>query len=137
MRRLDIDLPSKTTRIALNTSAGTTPSDPDRAAHFALIRSVAATLAEQKPDLPVAIGEGSAARKAMFVVGLLAIIFGLGIPIAALMTGVSADRMVEASVPILALGGFGVWIAWANAPWRARPTLPAVALPAMIDALEA
>ncbi|MDA7425381.1 hypothetical protein [Thalassococcus lentus] len=137
LRRLDIELPDTTTRIALNISADTAPSDPDRAEHFALIHAVASTPAEHQPGLSVSIGEGDGARMAMFAIGVLAIVFGLGIPIAALMTGVSPDRMIEASVPILALSGFGIWVALTNAPWRARPSLPASALPALLDSLEA
>lgn len=136
MRRLELTHPKGTFTIAINIARNTPADDPDLASHRALIRAVATQLAAQDPHMPVAIGEGPRARLAMFIVGVLALLIGLGIGIAASITGISGDRMAAAAAPMLALIALGVITVQSNRPWGDDPQIPAATLPLMIDALD-
>ncbi|MEC3862260.1 hypothetical protein VK792_13280 [Mesobacterium sp. TK19101] len=136
MRRLDLYTGKRVVHIGLNRDASLPVTDSDRAAHHALCRALATHLAENTPDLPVAIGETGGARWAMFAIGASSLLFSLGILIAAAVSGISGDRMAAAALPMLMLAGLGVLLIQGNAPWKKQPTLPATLLPAMIDALD-
>lgn len=137
MRRLDLIGPDGLMcRIALNSRKGLPPQDPDRAAHRALCLDVLRTLTAQTPDLPVALKETGALRVLWFGIGLLALIAGPGIAIAAVATGVDADRLIPMLVPVLLLGAFGAFIAWTHAPWRKVPSLPVSIMPTIIETMD-
>lgn len=137
MRRLDLSSPAGMIRIAINSRLGLPGTHPDRAAHRALCRAVAERLAERAPDLPVRSGEGGRLRAVWFGIGLLALVMGLGIGIAALATGVASDRITGMVLPLVVLVLFGAYTMYGHAPWRQRPTLPVSALPALLDSIDA
>lgn len=76
-------------------------------------------------EIAVTVGEYGRARVAIFAVGVVSVLGGFGIGVAALASGISGDRLAGAAVPILLLVVFGLFLVRANAPWRKRPELPA------------
>ncbi|SMX43236.1 hypothetical protein [Maliponia aquimaris] len=136
MRRLDLVGPEGLTRIALNCSALLPPDDPDRAAHRALCLAVARRLAERTPDLPVALAETGAVRALWFGIGVMSMLAGPGIGIAALASGVSTDRLPAMAFPVLLLGALGAVLMWSNQPWKTAPTVPVSVLPKLIEAMD-
>ncbi|MBV6635677.1 MAG: hypothetical protein KI788_07215 [Mameliella sp.] len=136
MRRLDLTTPSGLIRIAINSRLGLPGDHPDRAAHRTLCSAVAERLARHAPDLPVRIGETGRLSMVWFGIGVLALVMGPGLGIAALATGVDADRLVGMVVPVAALALFGAVIMHGHAPWRRRPEVPVSTLPALLERLD-
>ncbi|WP_089276907.1 hypothetical protein [Antarctobacter heliothermus] len=136
MRRLDLRGASGLCRISVNTRLGLPPDDPNRAAHRALCRRVSEHLSSRAPDLPVKIGEAGAIRALWFGIGVLSLVMGLGIGIAALATGVSSDRLLGMIVPVTLLALFGAVLMHRHALWRTPLEIPVSALPAIVDLLD-
>ncbi len=136
LRRLDLTAPSGLIRITINSRLGLPADHPDRAAHRALCSAVAERLARHAPDLPVRIGETGKLRMVWFGIGVLALVMGLGIGIAALATGVETDRLVGMVVPVAVLTLFGAVTLHSYAPWRRSPELPVATLPALLETLD-
>lgn len=137
MRRLDLGGTEGVCRIAINSTRGLPPEDPDRAAHQDLCRAVAARLADRAPDLPVTIGERGAIRAIWFGLGVVSLLAGLGLGVGALASGLSGDRLIGAAVPLVLLTLLGGLLMSGCNPWRKPPQIPVEALPALLDTLEA
>lgn len=107
------------------TDAAGSMSDPDYVSFLSAVGAIANRLGEVAPELPVTIGEYGRSRIAMFTIGVLCLIFGVGIGIAALADGRGDRIMGEAMAPLALMILFGIFYSWQNAPWRARESLPA------------
>lgn len=121
MSRLDI-MPhdgQPTLSISCNSAALDPMADPEFIAYRATVSSVCTRLGNIVPDLPVTVGEYGRTRMWMFIIGVVSIVFALGIAIAALAGGRG-----EALAPVAVMLIFGLVIAWANAPWRPKPRVP-------------
>lgn len=126
MSRLDFLTKDHTARRSLgcNTTTVDPWSDPDYLAFRATVAAVLDRFATARPDLPVTIGEYGRARIWIFLIGVVATLFALGIAIGALAGGRGDALAGEALVPVTALLLFGLYFAWANAPWRRGPRVP-------------
>ncbi|MCB1366412.1 MAG: hypothetical protein KDK00_01485 [Rhodobacteraceae bacterium] len=133
MRRLDLKVGSVTRRIGINIDMDAPPDDPDLGAHLALMQAIAAHLAAGRPALPVTLGETGRTRLALFVIGVLSVLFAIGITAASMITGLSGDRLAGASVPVILLFVFGIAIGGNNLPWKGEPALPVSLLPAILE----
>ncbi|QIE46029.1 hypothetical protein G5B38_11115 [Pseudohalocynthiibacter aestuariivivens] len=134
MRRLDLVTNEGRKSIALNLGIRVGRDDPDRVAIRQVHSAVADAVYAARPDIQVALGEQGAARIAMFVVGVMTLLFGIGMCIAMFVTNVSMDRAVGVAVPIglmVVLGGF---FAHKYAPWREAVTLSIQAFAVMMAA---
>lgn len=126
MSRLDLLTKDRTARRSLscNSTATDPQSDPDYIAFRETMAAVLERLAATRPDIPVTIGEYGRARLSMFLVAAVAALFALGMTIAAVASG-RGDRLAgEGLVPVAALLLFGLYFAWAYAPWRPRARVP-------------
>jgi len=126
MSRLDFLTKGGTAKRSLgcNSTATDPGSDPDYRAFRDIIAAVLDRLATTRPDITVAIGEYGRARIWMFLIGVVAALFALGMAIAAVASG-RGDRLAgEGLVPVAALLFFGLYFAWAYAPWRRRLRVP-------------
>jgi len=137
MRRLDIITTDGTHSIALNIAKGVGPDDSERAALRKIHSAVATALSETRPNLMVKIGEYGRAKFWFFVVGLLALIGAVGLLVAALMTGVSGDKLAGAVVPIGFLVVFGGFIAARYNTWQKTPGIPISTLAVVFEHLDA
>lgn len=135
MRRLDLRTAANQHRIGITINMSATPDDPDLGRHLALMRAIAANLAETRPTLPVTLGETGRTKVALFVIGVLSVLFAIGMALASIITGLSGDRLAGASVPVILLFVFGIAIAGNNLPWTGEPALPVSLLPAILDHL--
>lgn len=93
------------------------PGDENNTEFRKLCAAILSELAERKPDLQVVIGAGGAVRWSMFLIGLLAALFGLVVFLAVFAGGV---RESKAAFALLSGGGFilfGVWLGWSYRPW--------------------
>ncbi|WP_084395679.1 hypothetical protein [Henriciella aquimarina] len=94
---------------------------------MSLAASVLENLAAREPDMPVAFGAGSGVRWAMFLIGLLAGLFGLGLWASVAMGGTAQDETLF----VLLFGGlfvvFGAGLGWAYRPWAPPRMLSASA----------
>ncbi len=95
--------------------------------NIAFKRLTAAILGEietRKPDLQVAFGAGGGIRTAMFLIGLLAAVFGLIILVSLMGGGVRTGRSLGAFAFGTGFTLFGAWLGWSYRPWAPVPTLP-------------
>ena len=102
------------------------PGDESNLQFRALCAAVLDDLARRKPDMQVAIGAGGGIRWAMFIIGLVAGLFGLAVM---LLTATGAVRESKALFAILfglGFAAFGAFIGWSYRPW-APPELISVA----------
>ncbi|KUF11204.1 hypothetical protein [Pseudoponticoccus marisrubri] len=132
LRRLDLSFPEGRTRIAINVPRSAGPEQPDRRAHLALCRAIAAQLAKHQPQLPVHLGEGGRVRWVMFGMGAVSVLIALAIFFGALASGVSTDRLIGAAIPVGLLVLFGGAVMATTVPWAARPACTATELPARL-----
>lgn len=126
MSRLDLLTKDRAARRSLicNSTATDPESDLDYLAFRDAVAAVLDRLAATRPDIPVTIGEYGRARLSMFLVGAVAALFALGMAIAAVASG-RGDRLAgEGLVPVAALLLFGLYFAWAYAPWRRGLRVP-------------
>ena len=136
-RFMRLDLWAGETRRSLSYSgaaAGWT-ADPDARAFLELARDTLDTLAGVRPDLDVTLGARGGPRLAMFAIGIAAILLGAGVFTGALASGVSADRLVAAAMPMGLLTLIGAFTALANSPWRKPPLGRPQAVARVIDGL--
>lgn len=99
-----------------------------------LVTAVLRALNTARPDIQIGWGIRGHARVVLFFLGLLCLLVGIGLPVAAIASGVSSDRFAAAALPSLLLLALGVVFSWANRPWAPLPTVP---LSRLIAALEA
>lgn len=125
LQRLDISVRDRLHRISLTVPTNTSPEHATQAAYDRVLFAVLQGVAHAGPDVPVFVGEARRARWAMFGIGVVSFLFAAGILIAALVSGLSSDRLIGASVPIAVLALFGVVLINANAPWRPELSIPA------------
>jgi hypothetical protein len=110
--------------ISITSSVSTMAEDPDLIAFGNCVAAICHDLAQRNPDLPVTIGERGWASVAIFAVGAVSVLGGIGLLIVSL-AGLGGARGLESTaVPILTLILFGVLIASTNLPWRRRPQVP-------------
>ena len=115
MSRLDLLTKDRAARRSLicNSTATDPESDLDYLAFRDAVAAVLDRLAATRPDIPVTI-----------LVGAVAALFALGMAIAAVASG-RGDRLAgEGLVPVAALLLFGLYFAWAYAPWRRGLRVP-------------
>ncbi|MAS07833.1 MAG: hypothetical protein CL534_24540 [Ahrensia sp.] len=126
MSRLDFLTKDRaaTRSLGCNSTAADPGSDPDYLAFRDTVAAFLDRLATARPNLPVTIGEYGRARLWIFLIGVVAALFALGISFGALAGGRGDALAGEALVPVAALLLFGLYFAWSNAPWRPRPRVP-------------
>ncbi len=96
-----------------------------------LLQDLCLTLSKHHPDLQITIGEYGRARLAIFAIGIMSLIFALGLVAVALWTGLAPNRFVAASVPVLLLLLFGGVVSYSNRPGQPLPRLSIVELPGL------
>jgi hypothetical protein len=129
-RYLELDANGQTRRVSQNIDTGAEAArEPFSELVVAILRDVHALY----PDMQVSYGMRGNARLGMFIVGVLSLGVGAGLPIAALATGVSGDRLLAALVPSLLLVLLGMGFGWGNRPWQAPPS---VSLAKLIHSLD-
>lgn len=110
---LDLNTETVGHRIVCNAPSG----DPNREQFLALCRDLLGELSQIKPDMPVSIGVGGAARWSLFLIGVVAALFGL------VMMGFSGQANQDKFLFALGAGAgftlFGAVLAWAFRPWVA------------------
>lgn len=120
-RHLEMDANGQTYQVSQTTDASHLD---DRAPFSTLVVAILRALGDLHPDLHVSFGLRKGARTGMFVVGMLSLLAGLALPVAALATGVSSNRFMAAAVPSAVLILLGLAFGWTNRPWQAPPRVP-------------
>jgi hypothetical protein len=136
IRRLDLTSAEGTQSLSLSIARSAPADDPDRTVHRNLCIAVATSLAHVRPDLHVVIGEKGKGRWAYFTIGVLSILGGLGLGVAATLTGVSGDRMAAIALPILLMIFIGVLTIQGNIPWKSPFSAPVSLIAPMLEALD-
>ncbi|WP_204115367.1 hypothetical protein [Shimia biformata] len=136
MWRLDLICGDTVRRIAINIPEQGAKSDPDLAEFVDLIAGISEALAAARPEMRVSLGEYGRAKWGMLAVGVLSAVTGLGVLIAALVGGVSTDRMAAAAVPMLLLMALGALVIRAHHPWQSAPEVPAASFAPILRAWE-
>ncbi len=135
IRYLVLEHPEGALRIDCNAGGGLAAMDRDMQGFIDLAAAILDALAGAQPGLRVEIGERGAARWAMFGIGVVSLAVGIGLPLAALASGASGDRLLAAAVPSGILALVGIALALANAPGRDLPSLPPGALAEQVRAM--
>ncbi len=133
--RLDLWVGETRRSLSYSGAAAGWTADPDARTFLELARDTLDALAGLRPDLDVALGAAGGPRLAMFGIGIVAIVIGGGIFAAALVSGVSTDRLIAAAVPMALLATVGALLAFANSPWRKLPVGRPQAVARVIDGL--
>jgi hypothetical protein len=120
-RRLDLDSGGTIFRVPMGVNAGSEPSQEPLASFYRGCAAVLTRVAQARPELEVELGESKAIRWVYFVLGLLAVALGLGLPIAALATGVAGDKVAGALIPSLLLLLIGALLTSSNRPGKPLP----------------
>ncbi|THD75660.1 hypothetical protein E7681_04180 [Thalassobius vesicularis] len=127
-RYLQLEAEGQTRRLS-QTGAPSGPGDD----FTTLITTVLRALHAARPEIQIGWGIRGRARVVMFVLGVLCLLVGIGLPVAAIASGVSSDRFAAAALPSLLLLALGVVFSWANRPWEPLPTMPLSQLIATLD----
>lgn len=130
--RLDLMSGNDTRHINVNLPASDAHMDESFIAFLDLATALVAVFEEVAPDLQVGFGEHGWSRKAMFSVGVVSALAGTGILVAALMSGISTDRMAGAAVPLIGLAVLGGLLIRSNHPWKAPPKVAFGLLPQLL-----
>lgn len=118
MWRLDLGDGENLFRIATSSPHSTRAESEDCAAFVALCQQLSETLSEKDPDFRIGYGEYGKARVAMFAIGVVSTLAGIVIMIAALLSGVSGDRLIGGGIAMGVLVIFGLVLARGYSPWR-------------------
>ena len=118
MWRLDLGDGENLFRIATSFPHSTRSESEDCAAFVALCQRLSEVLSEKDPDFRIGYGEYGKARIAMFAIGVVATLAGIGIMIAALLSGISGDRLLGGGIAMGVLVIFGLVLARGYSPWR-------------------
>lgn len=125
MTRLDLfQGRDKRASLSITSSVSTLADDPDLIAFGNCIAAICHGLAQRDPEIPVTIGEKGRASVAIFAVGAVSVMGGIGLLVASLAGLGGARGLGSTAAPILALTIFGAVIAGTNLPWRKRPEVP-------------
>ena len=124
-RWLDVDHSEGRFRIACNSLGTDVGPDADRDEFRAASAAVLHSAEQAVPGIEVTIGTRGRMRWAYFGLGVAALAVGLGIPIAALATGVRMEKLVAGLLPCGLLLLMGVLLTAAYRPWRPAPRVPA------------
>ena len=116
---LDLHFGDRRQRITCNMH----PGDDSHEAFLSLSAAILDELAARKPGMQVAFGAGGAIRWTMFLIGVAALVFGLGIFAAALMGGVGDDKRLFAMIFGGGFALFGAGLGWNYRPWAPPVTL--------------
>lgn len=100
------------------------PGDPHNTEFRKLCAAILSKLADRKPDLQVVIGAGGGVRWAMFLIGALSALFGLGVLLSIFMGGVNDGKVAFALLFSSGFILFGVWLGWAYRPWAPPLLMP-------------
>lgn len=117
---LDLHFEDRRQRISCNMH----PGDESNREFLSLCSAILSDLATRKPGMSVAFGAGGGVRLAMFVIGVVALVCGLGMVMAAAMGGVREERVLFAMVFGGGFALFGAALGWTYRPWAAPVTLP-------------
>ncbi len=131
--RLDLTQGKTRHRINANLPVTGAATTDDFAAFHSLASALVDDLSRRNPDLQIGFGERGIARHAIFAMGVVSALGGLGIGLAASTNG----RLVEAAVPALLLSVSGLGLARSNAPWAKPPLIDPASLPAVLTRLAA
>ncbi len=125
MTRLDLfQGRDKRASLSITSSVTTLADDPDLIVFGNCIAAICHGLAQRNPEIPVTIGEKGRASVAIFAVGAVSVLVGIGLLVASLAGLGGARGLGSTAAPILALSIFGAVIAGSNLPWRKRPQVP-------------
>lgn len=120
-RWFDLWHPAGRTRIGCN-GAG---QDEHSAQYEAAVDDTLRVLAEVAPDARIAGGLGGGTKWTFFVMGVLALLVGIGLPVAGWLTGAGRDKLLAGLAPSLVMILLGVvFVRW-NRPWVPERTFPA------------
>lgn len=121
-RRLDLaDNAGRKMRISITTARhASSTNDPDLNAFYQLMHCIGEQFHKQRPAQMIIIGETKNASWIMFSIGVLTVVGTVGLLILALLTGVSEQKLMKVSLPILGLVGFGIYVCISASPWKPR-----------------
>lgn len=120
--RLDLQDEETLGRIATSFPFSDRENNEDCTAFIDLTNDFCTALNAARPDLQVGYGEHGKSRLVLFGIGIASTLFGLGILIAAILSGVSGERLIGGGIAIALLVVLGVVLTRAYNPWR-KPIL--------------
>ncbi len=134
MWRFDLVAGGERRSISLTMSAGAAGLDPDRPVFLDLVEALCTALEAAQPGFQAGIGEYGKYRMMWFGLGVLSVLFGGGILVAALISGISADRLVAAGIWLGFLILLGLVLIRGYHPWQKPPLVPVTTLGQIVRA---
>lgn len=128
MWRFDLVCGAERYTIAWTHGVAGAAQNPDRAVFVDLVAALCQALDTAQPGFEAGLGEYGRYRMLWFAVGVLSLLSGAGILIAAIATGVSLDRLATASVGLGLLMLLGLFVIRAYHPWQTPPKVPVATL---------
>jgi len=131
----NLDLHGRTGKLSIGASMPRSrgAEDPDAAEYFQACEATLRAIAAARPELQVTLRESRTLGGWFFVLGLLAILIGVGLPAAAVLTGRGNRLDVEGIIPVLALLLFGTLLTWSYRPWRPFVQVPVEGLAEILE----
>jgi len=120
-RWLDLWHPAGRTRLGCNSGG----HNDDVAQYEAAVDDILRTLAVEAPEAQILGGAGSRTQWVMFTLGVLALLVGIGLPLAGWLTGVDPKKLLAALAPSVGLGLVGALLLHGNRPWVPEHSFPA------------
>lgn len=118
MWRLDLEDGGTSQSIATSFPYSTRTQSEDCASFIELCQILSGNISKSNPDFQIGYGEHGKARLVLFGIGVVSALFGIGLLLAALLSGVSGERLLGGGVAIGLLVIFGLVLARGYSPWR-------------------
>jgi len=132
MERLDLTWPDTHRAIGCNAGRKGFSDSAEGREHRAAVGAVLRALAAARPDAQVTLGAARGTRWALFCIGIVSLLAGVGIGAGALASGVSGGRLAGVAMPVVLLTVLGVALVAGNWPSGPRRQIAAEELADMI-----
>ncbi len=133
MTRLDLHQGDTCRSIRLGQPAAGWIGDPDTQKFLTLARDICAGLEAAQPGTKITQGEYGRARWIMFIMGVITLVFSIGILALVIITGVPSQKLWAGMVPMGLMFLFGGYISYLSFPWRALGKISAAELVRRFD----
>ena len=122
-RSLDLVMEDATKRISLSTGSAVGPEDHDYSTFMKATGAALSAIERHQPERVVSLSAGKGAGWTLFSIGVVALLFAAGLPIAAAMDGRN-DRLLAVAIPMVLLGALGLAL-MSSRPWKKPETISA------------
>lgn len=131
--RLDLHYGDVCRSLRLGQPAGDWINNIDTREFLTFARAICLGLENAQPGIEITQGEYGRSRIIMFVIGILTLIFAIGIIGLAVITGVQTEKLFAGIVPISIMFLIGGYVSYTSRPWQVLAKMPAAGFARRFD----